>query len=119
MVSFDSSDIDTMIIRKFERGTNFARMIDTSQWDRSKVVFRAEKDTFQMGAFIGGILLQSKFDYQVFVPALNRTFRITEMNEPQREGDCKGKVMCGNIIVSCKLDGNPIPINYDILYLKK
>src|SRR5258705_3698469 len=68
MVSFDSTDIDTIIIRKFEKGNNFNQLIDTSQWDRAKVIFRAQNDTFQMGAFIGGILLQSKFDYQAFIP---------------------------------------------------
>ncbi len=119
MISFDSTEIDTIMIRRFDKGSNFTRPIDSSQWDRSKVVFRAQNDTFQMGAFVGGILLQSKFDFEIYFPGLSRTFRITEMNEPQLEGNCKGKVMCGNIIVSCKLDGNPIPINYDILYLKK
>jgi hypothetical protein len=119
MISFDSSDIDTMIIRKFEKETNFNRMIDTSQWDRSKVVFHVQNDTLQMGAFVGDILLQSKYDYEVYVPAANRTFKVTEINEPQQEGNCKGKVMCANVIMSAKLDGNTRAVNYDILYLKK
>jgi len=119
MVSFDSTDIDTIIIRKFEKGSDFSHFIDTSQWDRNNVVFSARNDTFQMGAYIGGILLQSKFDYQVFIPSLNKIFSITGMNEPQREDNCPGKVMCANSIVSCKLNGNETPVNYDILYLKK
>lgn len=121
MVSFDSTDIDTIIIRKFEKGNNFNRLIDTSQWDRTKVIFYSQNDTFQMGAFLGGILLKSNFDYQVFVPALNRTYNITEMNEPRLEGNCSGKVMCVNMIVSCNLDGaaTPTSINSDILYLRK
>ena len=121
MVSFDSTDIDTIIIRKFGKGNNFNQLIDTSQWDRAKVIFHSQNDTFQMGAFLGGILLKSNFDYQVFIPALSRNFNITEMNEPQLEGNCSGKVMCVNAIVSCKLNGSttPVQINSDILYLKK
>ena len=119
MISFDSADIDTLILRKFAKGSGFSHMIDTVQWDRSKVVFSVRNDTFQMGAFVGGILPQSKFDYQVFLPAPNRTFSITEINESQSEGNCNGKVMCVNSIVSCKLEGNATTISYDILYLKK
>ena len=74
-----------------------------------------------MGAFLGGILLQSKFDYQIFIPAVNRTTNLTEINEPQIEGDCSGKVMCGNIIVSARLNNGSAPtaIQNDILFLKK
>src|SRR5260221_7593596 len=77
MISFDSADIDTMIIRKFEKESNFSHLIDTSLWDRSKVIFSAQNDTFQMGAFLGGILLQSKFDYQISIPSVNRTISVT------------------------------------------
>jgi hypothetical protein len=119
MVSFDSTDIDTMILRKFEKRSNFSRLVDTLQCDITKVVFRAQNDTFQMAAYSGALLLRSEFDYQIVLPALSRTFRITDMNEPQLEGNCSGKVMCLNLIVSCKVDENPIPINYGIVYLKK
>jgi hypothetical protein len=121
LISFDSTEIDTMIIRKFDKGSNFSHLIDTSQWDRSKVAFYSYNDTFQMGAFLGGILLQSKFDYQVFIPAVNRTINITEINEPQLEGDCRGKVACGNIITSVRLNSDltPTTIQNEILFLKK
>jgi len=121
MVSFDSTDIDTIIIRKFQKGNDFRDLVDTLQWDRARVIFHAQADTFQMSAFIGDILPQSTFDYQVYIPALNRTFKILEMNEPKTEGNCNGKIMCVDRIVSCKLGGSTTQtgINDDILYLKK
>lgn len=72
-----------------------------------------------MAAFLYDILLKSSFDYQVSIPSLNRTFAITEMDEAQREGNCRYKVMCGNMIVSCNVDGTTVSINNEILYLKK
>ena len=119
LIAFDSTDVDTIIIKRFEKGNNFTHGVDTSQWDRWKVVFTRQNDTFQMSIFVGDILLKSTSDYQVFIPSISRTFAITEMNEPQREGNCKYKVMCGNIIVSCTLDGTPVSPNNQTLYLKK
>jgi hypothetical protein len=55
---------------------------------------------FSNGAFSGDILLKGKFDYEVFIPGLRRTFKITQMNEPQADGNCDGKTMCINRIVS-------------------
>lgn len=119
MIGYDSTDIDTIILRKFEKGSNFSQAIDTSQWDRTNVVFSPKNDTFQMAAWFGDICLKSKFDYQVLVPATNQIFSITEMNEPQVQGKCDGKVMCVNTIQSSKLDGSPVMIRYDIIYLKR
>ena len=88
LVAFDPSEIDTIVVRKFEKGKDFAKLIDTLQWDRMNVIFYARADRLEMGEFIGGMLLESKFDYQVFFPALDRTYSMTEMNEPQVEGNC-------------------------------
>jgi hypothetical protein len=119
LVDFSSADIDTIILRRFEKGNDFAKLIDTLQWDQSNVTFYSRADTFQMGEFIGGILLQSKFDYEVVIPAVSRTFHITEIDEPQADGDCLSRVKCENSIVSCKLDKGTTQINNGILYLTK
>jgi len=121
MISFSSTEIDTLITRKFSKGSNFSKQIDTTIFDQNNVMFTAQNDTFQMGSWKGDILLSSKYDYQVFIPAINRTISVTEITEPQLEGDCRGKVACGNIITSVKLNGAlaPMPIQNEILYIKK
>ena len=118
-ITFDSTEIDTMIVRKFQKGSNFSQQIDTVQWDRSKVNFSKHNDTFQMASWIGSLRLNSQFDYQVFIPANNRVFTVSEINEPQRTDDCSGKVMCVNVIVSVKLNTTTTSISDDILYLRK
>lgn len=121
MVSFSATEIDTVITKKFVKGSNFSLHIDSTIMDQNNVMFKAQNDTFQMGSWRGDILLSSKYDYQVFIPAVNRTISITEINEPQLEGDCRGKVACGNIIVSVRLNSDltPTTIQDDILYLKR
>lgn len=119
LVSFDSTDVDTIILSKFEKGTSFSHLVDTLQWDRSNLVFMHKNDTFEMGIHVGDILLKSNYDYKVVIPAINRTFAISELNEPKREGDCSGKVMCVNTIVSGRLDGVPTSIKHEILYVRK
>jgi len=118
-ISFDSTDVDTIIIRKFEKGNNFTHLVDTSQWDRNNVVFARQNDTLQLVIYVGYIRLKSNYDYKVIIPAINRTFAITDLNEPKEEGNCSGKVMCVNRIVSCKLDGVSMPLQYETLYLRK
>ena len=119
LITFDSTEVDTIITRKFQKGSNFSQLIDTVQWDRSRVDFRKHTDTFQMASWAGDLLLHSQYDYQVFIPAANRTFTVAEINEPQRMDECRGKVMCGNRIVSVTLNTAGTTIQDDILYLKK
>ena len=119
MISFDSTDVDTIIIKKFQKGSNFSQLIDSLQWDQSRVNFRKHTDTFQMASWAGDILLHSQYDYLVFIPAANRMFSVVEINEPQRMDECRGKVMCINSIVSVKLNTVSTAIQDGILYLKK
>jgi hypothetical protein len=118
-ISFDSTEVDTIISRKFQKGTHFSQLLDTLQWDRGNVSFNRHNDTFQMGSFVGIFLLQKQYDYQVFIPASNRLYTITEINEPQRIGNCSGKVMCVNSLVSTTLNDTARSIAHDVLYLKK
>ena len=116
MVSFDSTDIDTVIVRKFEKGNSYSHLLDTIQHDQGNFIFRAQNDTLLMN-----VTLQSDYDYEVFLPSVNRTFRVSEINEPQTEGNCAGKVQCVNSVISSKLNSATImiPIGNEILYLKK
>jgi hypothetical protein len=118
-ISFDSTEIDTIIARKFQKGSNFTQLIDSLQWDKTNLSLNKHNDSFQMGSWIGKILLQSQYDYQLFMPANNRIFKIAEISEPQCIDDCSGKVMCINLIVSAKLNDTTRSVQNEILYLKK
>jgi hypothetical protein len=119
LVSFDSTDVDTIIVRKFEKGNNFTHLVDTTEWDRTNVAFAHRNDTFEIGMFAPVILLKSGYDYKVVIPSVTKTFAITDMIEPKQMGNCSGKVLCVTSIVSCKLDGVATALQYETLYLRK
>jgi hypothetical protein len=120
-ISFHATDIDTIVVRKFEKGNNFNHLLDTIQWDDSNVRFYDNGNAFLMGSWMADMLLKSNFDYEVTIPSTNRTYKITEIDEPQIEGDCSGKKGCVNRIVSCNVDGNFVSTDStnQILYFKK
>lgn len=121
MISFTTTDIDTIIKRKFVKESNFTNQVDSVIIDRNNAIFEAQTDTLQMVSWKGDIALTSKYDYQLFIPSINKTITVSNINEPQTDGNCDHKVQCVNRIVSVKLNGSSTPtlIQYDVLYLKK
>lgn len=121
LISFDSSEINTIVIKKFEKGSGFNHLVDTSFFDRGINIFYPKNDTFEMAAYPGNMPLKSNFDYEIVITSANRTYQVTEINEPQVEGDCGGKVICVNEIVSCKLDGSFVSTDNlrQTIYLEK
>lgn len=121
LISFDSADINKVVIRKFEKGTNFNHLLDTSIYDNGTNIFYPGNDTFEMRTFPGDMPLKSNFDYEVNFPSANRTYKITDINEPQVDGNCRLKIQCVNLIESCKLDGNFVSTSntYETVYLRK
>ena len=123
-VSLTAAELDTIILRKFVKGSSFTQQID------SVLVidpYQLENDTATAGAFSGSDVLKSKYDYEIYVPAINRLTKITDMFEPQLQGKNKSifnntDVICGNTIQSYKKDGillNATQFNYQFVYITK
>ena len=65
-----------------------------------------------MGILNPEVLLKSKYDYEIFIPAVNKLVRITAITEPQQRMK-KGlfnstKEYCVNVIQSYQQDGQTI-----------
>ena len=68
-----------------------------------------------MGVLSPDILLKSKYDYEIFIPAVNKLVRITAISEPQQRMK-KGlfnttKEYCVNAIQSFQQDGQMVTPN--------
>ena len=117
LIGFSDAEADTFIIRKFEPTGNFTNKQDSFLIDQVGTV--RFHDTLKVVAYPGTALLPGGFDYEIFFPASNNVFRITEINERMSTQRCGGlfatdKVGCANTITSFKLDGaivNPWPFN--------
>ena len=117
-VGLTAVEIDTMILRKFTKGSNFTSRIDTLSINPSNALFQfpyTTKDTSFMGVLSPDILLKSKYDYEIFIPAVNKLVRITAISEPQQRMK-KGlfnttKEYCVNAIQSFQQDGQMVTPN--------
>ena len=128
-IGLSASEIDTIILRKFVKGSNFTVLVDTLQLDTTNTRFQfpfSGADTSFMGLLKDETFLKSKYDYQVFIPAVNKLVRITEIYEPQQKVRSNflvnDKVGCANIIQSYKKDGqlqNGSDFQYNFVYIKK
>jgi hypothetical protein len=120
LVGFSDAESDTFIIRRFTRNSSSIKD-SIPQYDA--VRYNRSGDTLNMVAYLSDVLLQSDYDYQLFFPGANKTFALTEINEDFQNGGGgftgNGEPMCGNPIISCKVDGQNIPLSFSTLYLTK
>lgn len=117
-VGLTAAEIDTIILRKFTKGSNFSSRVDTISINASNALFQfpyTTKDTSFMGVLSDEVLLKSKYDYEIYIPSVNRLARITAISEPQ-QGMKKGlfsttKEYCVNVIQSFQQDGQMVTPN--------
>ena len=126
-VSFTDAERDTIILRKFTRNNGFTGLIDTVIITTENTRFNVSNDTANIVAAAGDVFLSSKYDYEIYLPAVNKLTRISDIIEPQLEGKNTSlfntdKVACANTIQSYKKDGQmlaAIQFNYSFVYIKK
>lgn len=114
-VGLTAVEIDTIILRKFTKGSNFTSRIDTLSINPFNALFQfpyTTKDTSFMGILSEDVLLRSKYDYEIFIPSVGKLVRITAISEPQQRMK-KGlfsttKEYCINAIQSYQQDGRTI-----------
>jgi hypothetical protein len=111
------------IFRRFTKATNFTSSRDSFILTRQNINYQRQQDTvmiFQLPD--GNDIIISDYDYEVFLPKINRLFRISEIVENIQYGSRSTyKVLCGNTISSYKVNGQMINDNHGntFLHLKK
>jgi len=111
-VGFSSTEIEAIIVRRFIKGTGFNKFADSLQLDKSNTGFEFSNDTATMYSLNPDNLLKSRYDYEIYFPAVNRLVKIADINEPHQK--MKGslfsteKTYCVNAILSFTQDGHVI-----------
>lgn len=119
-ISFTEQEIRPFSIKKYVKGSNFTSFIDSLLVTDTVTRYGRSNDSLIWQSSIGSARMPSDYDYIVYIPAVNSTYRITELYEPQREGKkSTKKIMCVNAVVSCRINGVLTQILYDRLFLKK
>jgi hypothetical protein len=109
LVSYLPADTDTIIVRKFEKESAFATIIDEFPLNRLTSTYQNKNDTLEIFASYGaddGLL--SKYDYEIYLPGINRLYQVTEITEEfesMNVGLSCTKEECLNTIRSYKVNG--------------
>jgi hypothetical protein len=119
-ISFTIQEVRPFTIKKYSKNSNFAQLIDSVLVDENTINYQWNNDTLNAVRLFMNTKLLSDFDYQISIPATGSIYKITEITEPQLEGrKSNKKIMCGNQITSCKINGQFTAIGHEDLYLKK
>jgi hypothetical protein len=108
-IGFDPSDIDTLIIRKYEP-TNFTTPIDTFM----RIGIFSPMDTVYFDYFDSDGFQFSK-NYDVSLPGIGRSFRINELKTRREECNCGQKD--GKRVARYTLDGQTF--TEQVVYMRK
>jgi hypothetical protein len=122
-VSFTKAETDTIIVRRFIKGTNLGQLLDSAVVDTALIKFTNRGDTLFPSELNSQTLLNSLYDYQVRVPDGNRIFTITDITEEEKKGRAgflsPTRDACYNPITAYTLNGarkTVIP-NREVVYL--
>jgi len=84
-VAFPEDQTDTIVVKRFTKGSNFSNLIDSRQIDKFNSSFQKINDTLTVWIAYGlEVGFVSRYDYEFTLPSTGRQFRISDIDEPQR-----------------------------------
>jgi len=112
-ISFDSTDIDTLILEKYKLNDNYQSLIDTFKIIRNvSAIYQTSNDTTLIyNQPYGENQIKAGYDWKILIPSLNRTILISDItgkNNTEKCGDLNAKCFCYNTVYSLKQDGQVI-----------
>lgn len=108
---FTQAEADTILVRRFFRGSNFSNLTDSFLLTPG---FRVQQDTLEITSlFVPDSYMNAAYDYLLVFPGIPKTIRLTDITEVNREIKhsvfSNVKVGCENNITSMKADGIYLP----------
>jgi hypothetical protein len=103
-IGFNLPDLDSIIVRQYEKGGTFLQLIDTTQITSDTTFLKSTSSGDTIFVLLNQISGQEKYifpdhDWQIYIPANNITFSISNIISPQAEYSCF-KCNCWNPISS-------------------
>ena len=106
-ISFSLNELNLLILRKFTADNNFQNLIDTLRVNSGNASIIIRGDTTHISLYDPNNSLKPGFDWQLFIPAVNRTVAITNIIKNNKTGKCGAlarECFCYNVISSLKVD---------------
>ncbi len=88
-VSFTDAEIDTLVFRRYEIGSNFQTKKDSFFISRINLLFPNRQGDSVFMSLSQSLLFQIKpsYQYEIFVPSLNKTYQISNIIEKSRDNE--------------------------------
>lgn len=129
-INFNRTDIDTFIIRKFKAGDNYQTLLDTFKVTEGYPAFyNTLNDTTRVSIGDGTHGIRLGFDWQIFIPATNKTVLVSDFVSEKRTGKCRPGIgifgkrdcSCYNRVYSAKMNNqliNFLDTNFYQVYIR-
>lgn len=129
-IGYNDSEIDTFITRRFSAGSNFQTLVDSS-------ILTSRSENYNKFANDSGIVsfstvegsIRPGLDYQIFIPATNQVFSISEIKNEKvtcriRTGYMERREGCGNPNRSYNVNNQvlvvpSLPTSPSVVYFRK
>jgi hypothetical protein len=111
-VAFDTAETDTVILRRYDRNSNFSRLLDTIVITRQNALYTTNLDTLSIRSGTEIATLRSFYNYIFYLPSLNRSdsvFGIYEARDTE-EGSPNMECNCINRVLTYRLNRDTLPI---------
>jgi hypothetical protein len=126
-VGFALSEVDTLILKRFPANDSFSVPIDSFVVFAPYSQYQVAHDTINVNILAGVDSLplftgqiQTGFDWQIFIPAVNRTISLSHISSENRSVKChtgfplvddKVVCSCGNLILYLQVDSTQEPFS--------
>jgi len=112
-IGFSAADIDTFVVRKYQPNTNYQNLVDTFVIKYSDY-YRTSNDTTKVILYLKGDQgIKPGFDWQVFIPAVQKTVFVSDIRGNKKTTECGALAApsncgCANDLFSAKQDNQII-----------
>jgi len=106
-IAIPQTALDTIVLRKFTKDDNFRYKVDSL---KVKTFITNRGDTSIVSLGDPFYYVTAGYDWQIFLPAINRTIALTEINKLDKTGKCAAlstDCFCNDEILGIKVDNQP------------
>jgi hypothetical protein len=115
-VAFSDTATNSVIIRQFKKSSSFEILVDTVLITKTSASYKKSYDSLQVeysfnkktGYTSSNHGLTSEYDYEVYLPTIDKTFQISDINEEykmQKKGFTFDNSDCDNFVKAYSVDG--------------
>ncbi len=121
-IGFSNVETDTIILRKYTKAENFPAPLDSVIITSNNTQYSFAGDTLRFVAYTSDIVLGSEYDYEIYLPKIAKTYKLTKITEVQTSEKWSTlKGACMNPLINYEEDGQFVDArsNANRIFIKK